>query len=316
MKIAILTPPPPDAGARADLDDTFVQADEIATALDHLGHESFPAIFGADRVRATESLRRLAPDLVFNLVEDVAEGPDQVHVATALLDELGLRHTGASTAALAALGDKRVMKATLREAGLPVAPDLREGGATGRYIVKSAIEHASVGLSEANVVSGREAAEALIVRRRAEFGGAWFAEAYIEGREFNLALLETREGPTTLPVAEILFANHPGDRPRILGYAEKWAAGSTAYDETPRIFPGREAPLFAELERHSLAAWRLFALAGYARVDFRVDAAGNATILEVNANPCLAADAGFCAAAAEAGMNQTDVIDHIVRAAR
>ncbi|MHB1102948.1 MAG: D-alanine--D-alanine ligase family protein [Devosia sp.] len=315
MRIAILTPPPA-TGARADLHDTFVQADEIAAVLDNLGHESFPAIFGSDRPRTTASLRRLAPDLVFNLVEDVVEGPDQVHVATALLDSLGLRHTGASTAALEALGDKRVMKASLRDAGLPVAPAPGDDDGLTRYIVKSAIEHSSVGISEANVVAGRIAAEALIAGRRDEFGGDWFAEAYVEGRELNISMLEAGDGPITLPVAEILFTNHPENRPRVVGYAEKWATGTAAYDATPQVFPSREEALFTELNHLSLAAWRLFALTGYARVDFRVDAAGQPIILEVNANPCLAADAGFCAAAAAAGMSQADVIDHIIKAAR
>lgn len=313
MRIAILTPPPA-AVARADLDDTFVQAEEIAAALEELGHESFPAIFGEDRQRALAALERLAPDLVFNLVEDVAEGPDQVHLATALLDDLRLRHTGASTAALASLGDKRGMKRTLREAALPVAAEVADDD--GRYIVKSAIEHSSLGLSEANVVTGRAAAEALISRRHAEFGGTWFAEAYIEGREFNVSILATADGPITLPLAEIVFANHSIDRPKVLGYAEKWAADSAAYEQTPRVFPPREEALFAELERLALAAWQLFALSGYARLDFRVDRAGKPVILEVNANPCLAADAGFCAAAAEAGMSHTDVIGHIVKAVR
>ena len=45
----------------------------------------------------------------------------------------------------------------------------------------------------------------------------------------------------------------------------------------------------------------LFGLAGYARVDFRVDADGVPTILEINPNPCLEPGAGFAAAAQGGG---------------
>jgi D-alanine-D-alanine ligase-like ATP-grasp enzyme len=39
-------------------------------------------------------------------------------------------------------------------------------------------------------------------------------------------------------------------------------------------------------------------------------------ILEVNANPALTADAGLCAAAAQLGMSQADVVARILDAAR
>ena len=93
----------------------------------------------------------------------------------------------------------------------------------------------------------------MIAEREAEFGGEWFAEAYIDGREFNLALLD---GDGACPIAEILFTDHAGDTPRIVGYAEKWD------DRQPRLrrprrasSPPREEPLFAELERLARAAW-------------------------------------------------------------
>ena len=56
-------------------------------------------------------------------------------------------------------------------------------------------------------------------------------------------------------------------------------------------------------------------LAGYARVDLRLDEAGVPVILEVNTNPCLSADAGFVAAAREAGLAPADLVARILEAA-
>ena len=126
------------------------------------------------------------------------------------------------------------------------------------------------------------------------------------------------EGPgTSVPLAdggrEIRFE---AGGPAILGYDAKWETTSAAYMRTPRVFPARETPLFDELERLALAGWRLFALTGYARVDFRVAPDNRPIILEINANPCLAADAGFCAAAEQMGLTQKDVVAAILAASR
>ena len=62
--------------------------------------------------------------------------------------------------------------------------------------------------------------------------------------------------------------------------------------------------------------WSLFGLTGFVRVDFRVRRSGEPLILEINANPCISPDAGFAAAAAEAGMAYDDLIEAIVEAAQ
>lgn len=309
MRVLVLTSPAGVPG-RADTDDTFVQAAEIAAGLKALGHETLTLPYARGHDFGT--FIAFEPQLVFNLVEDLPEGPDQLHNVTRFLDVRALPYTGAGSEALRLLGNKPVMKSKLRAAGLLVPAGLGEAGDDARYIVKSSIEHASLGLTAENVVIGAGAALLMIARREAEFGGLWFAEAYIDGREFNVSVLDG----DILPIAEILFTDHHGDTPRIVGYAEKWDTGSRAFATTPRAFPAREEPLFSELERLALAAWELFGLTGYARVDFRVDRAGRPYILEVNANPCLAADAGFCAAAAEQGLSQTDVVARLIQAAQ
>jgi D-alanine-D-alanine ligase len=72
--------------------------------------------------------------------------------------------------------------------------------------------------------------------------------------------------------------------------------------------------LAAKLKGLALAAWQLFALSGYARVDFRLDGEGEPAILEVNMNPCLSPDAGFAAAAKEGGHPYEAMIGRIVEA--
>ena len=69
-----------------------------------------------------------------------------------------------------------------------------------------------------------------------------------------------------------------------------------------------EPELAARAQRLALACWQLFALDGYARVDFRVDGSGMLFVLEINANPCLSPDAGFAAALEQAGIGYAEAI--------
>ena len=232
-KVALLLPPEPSETS-PDQVDTYVQAQQISECLTILGKDCLTVAFDADEGLTARELKRARPEVVFNLVEDLPEGPDQAFRVTDLLDRLGLRYTGAPTGALRALGDKRSMKRALAAVGLPVASDLADDGHSDRYIVKSAIEHASIGIDAESVVRGADAARALVEQRQAERAGAWFAETYIEGREFNVGLLQIAGQPVCLPVAEILFLDH-ANRPRSVGYAEKWDEASDAYQSTPRI---------------------------------------------------------------------------------
>jgi D-alanine-D-alanine ligase len=62
----------------------------------------------------------------------------------------------------------------------------------------------------------------------------------------------------------------------------------------------------------AIRCWKHFGLAGYARVDFRVDEAGTPFVLEINTNPCIAPDAGFAAALSRAGISFEDAVQAIL----
>jgi D-alanine-D-alanine ligase len=144
--------------------------------------------------------------------------------------------------------------------------------------------------------------------------GACIAEVFIDGREFNLSILDVDGRPRPLPQSEILFDGYGKDRARIVDYRAKWEADSYEYRHTPRRFefPEKDRLLLRRLEVLALRCWDLFGLSGYARVDFRVDAQGRPWVLEINANPCLSPDAGFAAALAEAGISYEEAISHIL----
>ena len=86
--------------------------------------------------------------------------------------------------------------------------------------------------------------------RRESLGGACLAEAFIDGREFNLSLLAGENGPEVLPPAEIRFDAYPPGKVRVVGYRSKWEEGSFEFTNTPRSFefPATDAPLLAQTE--------------------------------------------------------------------
>ncbi|MCW9039297.1 MAG: hypothetical protein OQJ76_02280, partial [Rhodospirillales bacterium] len=172
------------------------------------------------------------------------------------------------------------------------------------------------GIDAKSVVNAPDAASE-IQARTSRFGGAFFAESYIEGREFNISVIEGVSGPVVLPPAEIDFVGFTPDRPRIVDYEAKWIEGSHAFDNTPRRFdfPGSDDGLLESLRKLSELTWNLFGLRGYARVDFRVGADGRPWILEINLNPCLTPDAGFPAAAKRAGFTYDNLIGHLLETA-
>ncbi len=318
--------------------DVLLQRDAVSAALRRLGHDVTDVFCTLDLAAAKSRLEQLRPDLVFNLVESLDGADHLMPAATLLLDALRLPYTGAPTRCLLTTNDKLFAKQQFVQAGIPTprwltddarwhGPPQSQAGSSHprdcRVIVKAVCEHASFEMDDQAVVDSStlqdEVALAAILRSREKATGrAYFAEQFIDGREFNLSVLSAAAGPQVLPPAEIDFTAFPADKPRIVGYQAKWDEASFEYHHTPRSFDFFETDreLLAELEQWAIRCWHAVELRGYARVDFRIDADNQPWVLEINANPCLALDAGFAAAVQRAGLTYDCAIDRILRAAR
>lgn len=339
-------------GDSPDLLDGQVQRQAIFSALQDLDLEPIELACDLDLSKAVEQLRRLKPDVVFNLVEALGGSDRLMPLATLLLESLGIPYTGCGSAAIVATNDKPAAKRRMRELGLPTAdswyvPPIalqRSVQSTGqplavwssssdvalirplervtdefhqpvKVIIKAIAEHASVGIDDHAIVTVASHAE-LVTKLQENFvkrGVPCFAERFIEGREFNLSILDGR----VLPVAEIVFEGWQVGKPQIVGYAAKWLEASSEYEGTPRTFEFsvEDQPLIDQLVEIGACCWKGFGLSGAARVDFRVDEEGRPWILEVNANPCLNPDGGFAAACGQAGVSYSQAIRTLVDAA-
>jgi D-alanine-D-alanine ligase len=306
------------ASDRPDEADTIFAAESVAAALGRLGYDAEILALGLDLSRLA-SLRNRAPSVIVNLVDALDGDCKLAPMVPLALEHHGLKFTGGGSAPWLATLSKTQSKRALRAAGLPT-PDWWSASqapqAKGRVIVKADIEHGSLGMDAGSVLNAAQAAEE-IAARAARFGTPFFAESFIEGREFNLSLLATESGLRVLPIAEIDFVSFDAGQPRIVGYDAKWTPDSAVYRGTPRRFELElaDAALAAQLSDLARSCWDLFELRGYARVDFRVDETGAPFILEVNVNPALSPDAGFAAAALEAGLDYDALIGAILTAA-
>lgn len=302
--------------------DCLVQAEAIAEAVRALNYEPALLPFELNLNNTMTMLRSLKPRVVFNIVETLDDKGSLIHVAPALLDALRIPYTGCPTHAIYHTSHKPQAKKMMHQSGIATPDWIEQDGFSiqrepaGNYLIKSSWEHASIGLDEKSLIRFTDKADIIkaMKLREEKLGGSCYAEAYIDGREFNVALISDKAGARILPIAEMLFQDYAPDKLKIVDYKAKWEADSFEYTNTVRKFDfdDDDSLLISSLREISLQCWNIFSLSGYARVDFRVDNSGKPWVLEVNTNPCLSLDAGFAAALEQAGIQYHEAIGLII----
>jgi D-alanine-D-alanine ligase len=314
----VLPPGHPDSESEHEILYTVAAVHETLSAagyaVDRLG-------VARDPYALVSGLRRLRPDVVFNLFEGLADfAHTEAHVA-GVLEWSGLPFTGSPFQTLSLARSKDLTKHLLRGAGLPtpeffVVEDLPVPPCPLEWpvIVKPALQDASVGLDQGSVVTTQHGLNERVALLLDAYGPPVLVEQFIRGRELNVAVIEAPD-LRVLPPSEILFtAGEPGYWP-IVTYDAKWKPGSRDYEATPPRYPADVTPRLREkLEVLARKAFRLLGSRDYARVDFRVRA-GKPYILEVNPNPDFSPTAGFAGGLASAGLTHAGFTVRLVEAA-
>jgi D-alanine-D-alanine ligase len=320
VKIVILhgedaTGPPPDP----------VLA-QVAEALRARGHDASHLAIGDDVLPVIEALRAATPDLVFNLAESF-QGKSALESAFAgLLNLLGMRYTGSSPSGLMLAGDKSLSKkvlgfhrvrtpefATLYRGALDHAGDLRFP-----LIVKPPQEDASLGITEKSVVHDVRELLGRMDEMQQAYQQPVLVEEFIEGREFYVGVLGNAHAEA-LPVIELDFSGAPAGALRIASWDVKWGDAERPQDAPSPIVSvvptDLDPDLVARMQSTAVDAFQALRLRDYARIDMRVDAAGDAYVIEVNPNCYLERKSEFAMAAAVAELGYEDLVGRIVELA-
>lgn len=329
MKVLILYNEPtlprdhPDAASEAGV---LESVEAVNTSLAAHIHRCFALGLGPTVDEAIASILDLDPfDVVVNLFEGFSGVGRGEAVIAGLVELRGMAMTGSPAECLELVRHKPRTKWLLAGAGVPTPdflltspqcrPDRSQFAALldrGPLIVKPAHEDASLGISLASVVETEVDLDTQLKRVHERYGPA-LVERFIVGREFNVSVLALPE-PQTLPLAEIEFGEaFPANR-RIVTYAAKWAENSDECVQSAVRCPAEVEPeLAAEIRRVALAAFRATGCRDYARVDMRVNDAGQVCVLEVNGNPDISPTAGFAKALEAGGIEYDGFIHRLVK---
>ena len=262
------------------------------------------------------------PELVFNLAEGYRGDAHKEMNVAALFELTGVPYTGNPARTLALAQDKVLAKRLFAAEGIPTPPwAVYEGGSLPALgglgfplIAKPSRQDASLGIGSDGVYADRLSLEAGVKRLYEKYREPILIETYIDGREFNAAILESDGKPAVLPLSEIRFDGVEAGKPRITSYEAKWLVEHPLYKGTPAVCPADVAPeLEARMKDVALRAFRLLGGKDYGRVDFRLDAAGTPFVLEYNPNPDISLEGGFVRSLTASGKTYDDFVALLVR---
>ncbi|MHC5065080.1 MAG: ATP-grasp domain-containing protein [Planctomycetota bacterium] len=291
--------------------------DRVVAALRKGGHQVKTFEGDKDLIDALEDfmprvVKGERPGMVFNLAYGVQGQARYTHVP-GILEMVGLPYVGSGPMAHSLALDKVVAKMIFLQNGLPTpafavleSKDFELPEVPFPQIVKPRNEAMSFGLKIVHDEAELCEAAGVILD---EFQQAVLVEQYIEGREVNVGLIGNSP-VDALPPAELSFG---GDGPRVYTVEDKRGkSGRTVAVICPADLDAEQTARVQEIAR---GAFNALGCVDCARVDLRMDEAGDFYILEVNSLPSLGEHGSFVQAAEAVGMDFPALIQRLLEVA-
>jgi D-alanine-D-alanine ligase len=267
------------------------------------------------------SVEEFKPDIIFNLLEEFHDQPLYDQNVVSYLELIQVPYTGCNPRGMVLARDKALTRKVLNYHRIP-GPEFLVFGQGLKVkrpkklalplFVKSQIEEASLGISQASVVHTDDELLERVRVMHERYRTDVIVEEYIEGRELYVGILGL-ERLTVLPVWELVFEKMPEDMPHIATRKVKW---DPKYQEKYGIISREAQGLSAELKQRIQSVckrtYRALGLSGYARIDLRLKESGEVYVLEANPNPEIAFGEDFADSAIAFGFSYEELIQKIL----
>ena len=294
---------------------------DVVSTLRKLGHDVKPLGVKSDLGVLRSAVEDWKPHIAFNLLEEFDGVAVYDQNVVSYLELLHMPYTGCNPRGLMLARDKVLSKKLFSFHRIPF-PDFMvvpQGRTVKRpawlsfpLIVKSVTEEGSHGISQASIVQDDDKLKERVEFMHTHVGTGALVERYIEGREFYVGVMGNGH-VHVLPVWELMMDRLPEDARRIATERVKWNRTYQAKygirSEEARNLPDGKAEKIQHLAKR---VYRALGLSGYARIDVRMDAAGDVYVLEANPNPQIAHDEDFSDSAEKDGYPYTDLLQELL----
>lgn len=292
---------------------------DVITTLREMGHQVEVLGLSDDLSPIRKAIQKRSPHIAFNLLEEFHGVVTYDQAIVSYLELMRQPYTGCNPRGLLLSKDKALSKKILSYHRIP-SPKFTVfplGRKTSRpqklkfpIFVKSVIDDASLGISQASVVyDDKELAERVAFVHEHTMADA-LAEEFIDGRELYVGIIGN-DRLQTLPIWELLFTK--SDAPIIATRKVKWDRKyqeklGVKTDMAEGLPPGAEK----QIERIAKRVYKALDLSGFARMDLRMRPDGRVYVLEANANPNLSFGEDFAESAEKANLSYEDLLSKIV----